>query len=93
NYTLEYKVNGKWYTVTADTNHDVILDIGMNHGLDLPYSCKSGVCSTCQAKLLSGEVKMDNNYVLSDKELKQGFVLTCQSHAMTAEIKVDYDMK
>ena len=93
NYTLEYKVNGKWYSVTAGTNHDVILDIGMNHGLDLPYSCKSGVCSTCQAKLLSGEVKMDNNYVLSDKELKQGYILTCQSHAMTADLKIDYDMK
>jgi len=92
-YVLEYKLNGKWHTIKVGTNHDVLLDIGMNNGLDLPYSCKSGVCSTCQAKLLSGEVKMDNNYVLSDKELKQGFILTCQSHAMTAGIKVDYDMK
>ena len=92
-YVLEYKLNGKWHTIKTGTNHDVLLDIGINHGLDLPYSCKSGVCSTCQAKLLSGEVKMDNNYVLSDKELKQGYILTCQSHAMTAAIKVDYDMK
>lgn len=92
-FTIEYKLNGKWHTITHETNETAVLDIGMDSGLDLPYSCKSGVCSTCQAKLLEGEVKMDNNYVLSDKELKQGYILTCQSHAMTNHLKVDYDMK
>jgi ring-1,2-phenylacetyl-CoA epoxidase subunit PaaE len=67
--------------------------MGLKNGIDLPYSCKSGVCSTCQAKLISGEVQMDNNYVLSDAELKQGFILTCQSHTITSEVVVDYDMR
>ncbi|MEP7267904.1 MAG: 2Fe-2S iron-sulfur cluster-binding protein [Saprospiraceae bacterium] len=92
-YRLEYKVNGKWYEINVNSNSEVLVDIGLNQGLDLPYSCKSGVCSTCQAKLVSGTVKMDNNYVLSDKELAQGFILTCQSHATSTHLKIDYDMK
>ncbi len=92
-HLIRIKHNKKWFDLTAKNNQEVILDLGLRQGLDLPYSCKSGVCSTCQAKLLKGEVRMDNNYVLSDKEVQQGFILTCQSHALTKEIEVDYDMK
>lgn len=92
-HIIRIKFENKQHQITVKTNKEVVLDEGIKFGLDLPYSCKSGVCSTCQAKLLSGEVRMDNNYVLGDSELKQGFILTCQSHPVSAEILVDYDMK
>ncbi len=92
NHVIRIKNNKKWHTIHIKNNQEVILDLGLKQGIDLPYSCKSGVCSTCQAKLIKGEVRMDNNYVLSDKELQLGMILTCQSHALTPEVEVDYDM-
>ena len=60
-------------------------------GLDVPYSCKSGVCATCRAKLLEGEVRMDRNFALDRAELAAGFVLTCQSHPLTERVVVSFD--
>lgn len=92
-FHIRIKHEGKYHELQSTNNKTVLLDLGLKQGIDLPYSCKSGVCSTCQARLLKGEVKMDNNYVLSEAELKQGFILTCQSHPVTSSIEVDYDMK
>lgn len=91
-YTIRIKFERKVHTLNVKSNKEAILDLGLKQKLDLPYSCKSGVCSTCQAKLLSGEVKMDNNYVLNEAELKRGLILTCQSHPVTPEVEVDYDL-
>jgi ring-1,2-phenylacetyl-CoA epoxidase subunit PaaE len=60
-------------------------------GMDVPYSCKSGVCGTCRAKLKSGEVRMDRNYALEPADVAAGFILTCQSHPMTPEVSVSFD--
>lgn len=68
-----------------------ILEAGLKAGIELPYSCKSGVCSTCRAKIVSGEVDMDVNFALEDYEVARGFVLTCQSYAVTDRVTVDYD--
>ena len=68
-----------------------ILEAGLKAGIELPYSCKSGVCSTCRAKLTAGEVDMDANFALEDYELARGFVLTCQSYPVTDRVSVDYD--
>jgi ring-1,2-phenylacetyl-CoA epoxidase subunit PaaE len=68
-----------------------ILDAGIHNGLDLPYACKAGVCSTCKAKLIEGEVDMDINHALESEELKAGYILTCQSHPLTDKVVVDYD--
>ncbi len=68
-----------------------ILDAGLKAGIELPYSCKSGVCSTCRAKLVTGEVDMDANFALEDYEVARGFVLTCQSYPVTDAVTVDYD--
>jgi ring-1,2-phenylacetyl-CoA epoxidase subunit PaaE len=70
---------------------DTVLQAGQAAGLDLPYSCKGGVCATCRAKLLDGEVEMDVNYALEQWELDAGFVLTCQSRPTTDHLTVDYD--
>jgi len=68
-----------------------VLEGGELAGLDLPYSCRGGVCSTCRAKLLEGAVEMDHNYALEPWETEAGFVLTCQSHPTTDRVVVDYD--
>lgn len=70
-----------------------ILDGALQQGADLPYACKGGVCSTCRAKLVSGEATMDSNYALEPDELAKGFILTCQSHPVTDSIVVDFDAK
>ncbi|ASR38295.1 phenylacetic acid degradation protein [Prauserella marina] len=58
---------------------------------DLPFACKGGVCGTCRAKVLTGEVAMRRNFALEADELEAGFVLTCQSRPLTDEVTVDYD--
>lgn len=70
-----------------------ILDAAMYEGADLPYACKGGVCATCRAKLVTGEVEMDNNYALEPEEIEQGFVLTCQSHPRSPEVVIDFDVR
>ena len=68
-----------------------VLDAALAHGIDLPYSCKSGVCSTCRAKCVQGAVEMDANFALEDYEVAQGFVLSCQSFPTTPVLQLDYD--
>ena len=68
-----------------------ILDAGLDSGIDLPYSCKGGVCSTCRCKLTAGEVDMALNYALESWETEQGFILACQSRPKTSKLELDYD--
>ncbi|MBL4827782.1 MAG: 2Fe-2S iron-sulfur cluster binding domain-containing protein [Spongiibacteraceae bacterium] len=68
-----------------------ILDAALTHGMDVPYSCKGGVCATCKAKVLSGEVEMDLNHVLSKEDLAAGYVLSCQSHPISSQLVIDFD--
>ena len=72
---------------------DAILDAALKHGADLPYACKGGVCCTCRAKLIEGEVDMEVNYGLEPDEIEQGFILTCQSHPKSEKVVVDFDVK
>ncbi|MCW5633920.1 MAG: phenylacetate-CoA oxygenase/reductase subunit PaaK [Rubrivivax sp.] len=68
-----------------------ILAAASRAGLDVPYSCKSGVCATCRAKLLEGQVRMDRNFALEKADLEAGFVLTCQAHPLTERVVVSFD--
>jgi ring-1,2-phenylacetyl-CoA epoxidase subunit PaaE len=68
-----------------------ILDAALQQGADLPYACKGGVCCTCKAKLLEGQVHMAVVYGLEPDEIAAGYILTCQSHPLTPVVKVDYD--
>ncbi len=70
---------------------ETIIDAGLRHGLDMPYSCRGGMCCTCRAMLVAGEVAMDLNYSLEPWELAAGYVLTCQAHPKTPRVVVDYD--
>jgi ring-1,2-phenylacetyl-CoA epoxidase subunit PaaE len=60
-------------------------------GLDVPYSCRSGVCATCRAKLVEGRVRMDRNFALEQADLDAGFILTCQAHPLTERVRVSFD--
>ncbi|MFT6924174.1 MAG: ring-1,2-phenylacetyl-CoA epoxidase subunit PaaE [Crocinitomicaceae bacterium] len=68
-----------------------VLDAAIKNGVDAPYSCKGGVCSTCKAKVIEGKVSMKLNYSLTDSEIEEGFILTCQSHAASESLIVNYD--
>lgn len=68
-----------------------LLDAAIENSLDPPYACKAGVCSTCRAKVLEGEVEMETNHALEDYEVRQGYVLTCQCFPLTDKVILSYD--
>lgn len=68
-----------------------VLDAALSAGADLPYACKGGVCCTCKAKLVEGEVSMDVHWGLDEEEIKKGYILTCQSHPKSDRVLVDFD--
>lgn len=68
-----------------------VLDAARENGLELPYSCESGVCSTCRTHMREGEVEMEVNFALEDWEVEQGFILACQSRPLTKTLILDYD--
>jgi ring-1,2-phenylacetyl-CoA epoxidase subunit PaaE len=70
---------------------EFVLDAAARAGLELPYSCRAGVCSTCRAKLVSGEVKVHHNVALEDWELADGYILCCQATPTTDRIELSYD--
>ncbi len=75
------------------TDGDSILDAALEKRGDMPFSCKGGMCCTCRAKVIEGEVAMDVNYALTDEEVEAGFVLTCQSHPLSDRVVIDYDQR
>ena len=86
-------------TITVDdeettfemSQKQTILDAALKQGIDAPYSCQGGICSSCLARVKSGTAEMTKNSILSDGEVADGLILTCQAHPTSAEIVVDYD--
>ncbi len=68
-----------------------LLDAAAREGMDVPFSCKSGVCSTCRCKLVEGEVRMDKNFALDKAEVAAGFILSCQAHPLTERVVISFD--
>jgi ring-1,2-phenylacetyl-CoA epoxidase subunit PaaE len=68
-----------------------ILDAASAAGLEVPFSCTSGVCGTCRAKLLEGEVRMERNFALDKQDIANRFVLTCQAHPLTPHVVLSFD--
>jgi ring-1,2-phenylacetyl-CoA epoxidase subunit PaaE len=87
---LSVVLDGKRHELTLGADEHV-LDAALNAGLDLPYSCKGGVCSTCRCKVLEGEVVMDRNFALDADLVKQGFTLSCQTRATSGSVVVSFD--
>lgn len=80
-------------SLMVDKNQDSLLDAALAQGLELPYSCKGGVCSTCRCKVVEGDVDMDINFALEDYEVARGFVLACQSYPVTDRVTLDFDQE
>jgi ring-1,2-phenylacetyl-CoA epoxidase subunit PaaE len=84
-------VDGRRYAFDIERGTETVLDAGLRQGVDLPYSCKGGVCSTCRVLLVEGEVDMDVHYALEDYEIARGYVLMCQSYPVTDTVGVNVD--
>jgi len=84
--------DGMEFDFALSSDGSTLLDAAMRAGADLPFSCKGGVCSTCRARILEGEVEMEVNYGLEPDELAAGYVLTCQSHPKTKRVVVSFDL-
>lgn len=84
-------MDGRTRRVEFDSRHGSILDNARAAGLAAPYACKAGVCATCRARLVAGEVSMAANYGLTADELAKGYILTCQAVPLTEEVTLDYD--
>ena len=87
---VKVHLSGKELSVNV-TPDKTILDVLIDEGHDPPYSCTSGACSTCIAKLINGSVEMDACYALDDDEVKEGFILVCQSRATTEKVELTFD--
>ncbi len=90
---ITVKLDGRSFDFELGFYNDSILDAALKQGADLPFACKGGVCCTCKAKLVEGEVDMDVNWGLEQEEVEQGYILTCQSHPKTGKVTVDFDIK
>lgn len=84
-------MDGRRRSFSMPMNGLSILDAAGDAGVDLPYSCRAGVCSTCRTRLVRGKVDMGEQYALEDWELEAGFVLACQSRPLTSELELNYD--
>jgi len=83
--------DGRRRSFTLGKNAEPILEAALGQGIELPYACKGGICATCRAKLVEGEVDMDSSFALEDYEVARGFVLTCQSYPVTDKVTLDFD--
>lgn len=89
-HEVKVEVYGKEHTIIVKPG-ETILSASQDAGLDPPFSCTVGVCTTCRAKVLAGKVQMDEREGLSDAEMDEGYVLTCQSHPLTDGVRVIYE--
>jgi ring-1,2-phenylacetyl-CoA epoxidase subunit PaaE len=83
------KLGGKEYELHIK-DQSTILYAGIKAGIDPPFSCEAGICSTCMAKVIEGSVRMDENNILTDAEVKKGYVLTCQAHPTSKVVVLEY---
>jgi len=86
-------MDGRRRSFAMKMDDETVLEAAARAGVELPFSCRAGVCSTCRTKLIRGTVEMAQNYALEDWELEQGYVLACQSRARSAVLELDYDEK
>ncbi len=92
-FSIEFTLDGQSNTVTTPVNaNESILNAALRVRPDVPFACAGGVCGTCRAKVVSGDVTMTENYALEPEEVARGYILTCQSHPTTDSVVVDYDV-
>jgi len=87
-YDVTIILDGEEHTFTVEPGYS-ILETGLDEGIDIPYSCQSGLCTACRGKLLSGKVTMDETEGLSDEEMEEGYVLNCVGHPVTEGVRIE----
>ncbi|WP_343748619.1 2Fe-2S iron-sulfur cluster-binding protein [Fluviicola sp.] len=85
-------LDGEVQRIELSTDGKTILEALDQSGMDVPYSCRGGVCCTCKAKIIEGSAQMTINYALTDEEVKEGYILTCQAHPTSEVLKLDFDV-
>ena len=88
--SAQITLDGTTRTIEMEKGQSV-LEAALAADLDAPFACKAGVCSTCRALVLEGEVEMESNYALEDYEVARGYVLTCQCYPLGDRVVVSYD--
>lgn len=89
--SVGFRLDGRRSTVGMEPDQ-TLLEAAIRVRSDMPFACKGGMCATCKAQLVEGEVAMDRNFALVAEELAAGLILTCQSHPTTSTIEIDYDI-
>lgn len=89
---LELTIDGRTSVVDVDPDGPSILDYARSVRSEVPFACKGGMCATCKAQVVEGEVHMDKNYALTPDEVDAGFILTCQSHPKETEVHITFDV-
>lgn len=84
-------LDGRTSVVRVDPDGPSLLDYARTARAEVPFACKGGMCATCKARVLSGEVRLDKNYALTAEEVEQGYVLTCQAHPVGGDVAITYD--
>ncbi|HCZ37611.1 MAG TPA: oxidoreductase, partial [Cytophagales bacterium] len=87
-HEVTVRYDGQEYKFVVEPKR-TILETALDNGIDLPYSCQSGLCTACRGKALSGQVKLDEEEGLSQSERAEGYVLTCVGHPMTDDVVIE----
>lgn len=86
---LEVEINGQTHNIRWPRDQ-TLTDAMLAAGVDAPFSCKAGKCATCACQLVSGEVAMDYNEILTEEDIAEGYILSCQATPVTQEVKVEF---
>lgn len=90
-YRVKVKLDGDKYEFETEADDTVLLDAAKKAGIDAPFSCKTGICGSCRAKIILGSAVMKANYALTEEEISMGYILTCQAQPTCEELTISYD--
>lgn len=90
--TMTLTLDGRSSLIRVDPSGPPVLDYALQVRPDAPWSCRGGMCTTCRAKVVVGDVALDRNFALTEDDLRRGYILTCQAHPVTDELEITYDV-
>ena len=90
--TLTLTLDGRTSVVNVDPDGPPLLDYARSARSEVPFACRGGMCATCKARVIEGEVTLEKNYALTAEELDAGYVLTCQAHPVGGDVRITYDV-
>jgi ring-1,2-phenylacetyl-CoA epoxidase subunit PaaE len=89
---LTFTLDGRTSSVMVDPDGPPVLTYALEKRRDTPFSCRGGMCTTCKARVLDGEVRLDLNFALTSEDLERGYILTCQAHPISDKLTITYDV-